>query len=46
MCSQSAQKLFSDKFNQKNEWNFITDQMWAVFQQEHTIMKKLIIMMF
>ena len=28
MCSQSnAEIVFTDKFNQKNEWNFITDQV-------------------
>ena len=28
MCSQpNAEIVFTDKFNQKNEWNFITDQV-------------------
>ena len=28
MCSQSnAEIVFTDKFNEKNEWNFITDQV-------------------
>ena len=28
MCSKSnAKNLFTDKFNQKNEWSFITDQV-------------------
>ena len=28
MCSQShAEFVFTDKFNEKNEWNFITDQV-------------------
>ena len=28
MCSQSnAEIVFTDKFNKKNEWNFITDQV-------------------